>query len=171
MDELYLIAKIAALHGLDGSVRITSYSDFPERFFRLKGVKLDFFGKYKDFLVENVISEGDGFVIRFKNFSTREASGALIGKEIFVTKEDLVVLPEGSYYIHDLVGSKVYRKGILLGEIMDVLQLPANDVYVIKGEKEVLVPALRRLIVSFSPEKKEMILSEVEDLFDEEYED
>lgn len=171
MDDLYLIAKIVSLHGLDGSVRIISYSDFPERFFRLKGVKIDFFGKYKDFEVENVISEGENFVIRFKNFSTREASEALIGKEIFVTKENLVELPDGYFYIHDLVGSKVYRKGILLGEITEVLQLPANDVYVIKGEKEILIPALRRLIVSFSPEKKELILNEEEDLYDEEYED
>ncbi|MHC1737775.1 MAG: ribosome maturation factor RimM [Ignavibacteriaceae bacterium] len=171
MDDLYLIAKIVSLHGLDGSVRIISYSDFPERFFLLKGVKIDFFGKYKDFVVENVVSEGENFVIRFKNFSSREASEALIGKKIFVTKENLVELPDDYFYIHDLVGSKVYRKGMLLGEITEVLQLPANDVYVIKGEKEILIPALRRLIVSFSPETKELILSEEEDLYDEEYED
>lgn len=171
MDDLYLIAKIVSLHGLDGSVRIISYSDFPERFFRLKRVKIDFFGKHKDFVVENVVSEGENFVIRFQNFSSREVSEALIGKEIFVTKEDLVKLPDDYFYIHDLVGSKVYRKGILLGEITEVLQLPANDVYVIKGEKEILIPALRRLIVSFSPEAKELILSEEEDLYDEEYED
>jgi 16S rRNA processing protein RimM len=173
VDEFYLIAKIVSLHSTDGSVRITSISDFPDRFFRLERVKVDFFGKYKDLYVEKVLSEGKEFVIKFKNFSSREDSEVLVGKELFITKEELVELPEGSYYLHDLVGSKVYWKGLFLGEITEVLQLPANDVYVIRGgkEKEILIPALQKLIKSFSAERKEMILNPEEEIFDEEYED
>jgi len=173
LNDFYLIAKIVSHFGTDGSVKITSFSDFPERFINLNKVFLMFFGKPKEFLVESVSNDKGTIVIKFKNFSSREAIKELIGKELFVKKEDLVHLPDDTYFIHDLIGSMVFRGENILGTIDDVLTLPANDVYVIKSIKgeELLIPALKNLIVSFDAKKKVLILHEEYGLFDDEYED
>lgn len=92
----------------------------------------------------------------------------LIGKEILVDQEHLVRLSQNQFFIHDLIGSSVYRNDKLLGRIDDVLSLPANDVYVIidANANEILIPAVKALIRSFDPEKKEMILEPGDDLYE-----
>lgn len=111
----------------------------------------------------------DFFTLKFKNFNSDKDSGILVGKEIFVDEENLIRLPEDHYFIHDLVGSKVIRDDKELGIIKDVLQYPANDVYVIEDNegKEILIPAIHRIIESFDNVKKILKLKPGEDLYED----
>ena len=168
MNDFYLIAKIISTFGNDGFVRVVSHSDFPERFFDLQKVYIDFFEVKKEFFVEQVKQQKDSFLIKFRNFSTEEDSKILIGKEIFVDKENLHKLPADQYYIHDLIGSTVYRNDSVFGIIKDVLSYPANDVYVIDGSgEEVLIPASFEFIESFDPVKKILVLKPGDELYDD----
>lgn len=169
MNDYFLIAKIVSVFGKDGFVRISSYSDFPERFFDLKKVYMDFFGEMKVFGVEKVLKKKDFFVLKFKNFDSEENAQALVGKDLFVDEEDVVELPKDVYFVHDLIGSKVYRNNSVFGTIKDVLSFPANDVYVIEGEngEEKLIPAVRSFVESFDPVKKILVLKPGEDLYDD----
>ena len=168
MDEYFLIAKIISVSGNDGYVRITSFSDFPERFFELSKVYLEFFDDKKEFFVEDVVKRKKDFFIKFKNFDSADETEILLGKEIYVDSANVVSLPENHYFIHDLVGSKVLRNGEEFGIIKDVLVFPANDVYVIDNfGKEILIPAVKDFIESFNPEKKILILKPGESFYED----
>lgn len=159
MPEFFLIAKIQSAFNKEGFVRILNYSDFPQRFFDLQKVFIDFSGIKKEFYVEEVKKKKDYFTLKFKNFDNDSDVEVLLGKEIFVNEKDVIKLPADQYFIHDLIGSSVYRNKILVGKITEVLVLPANDVYVIDtGDQEILIPAVKEFIEKFIPSEKKLIL-------------
>jgi len=168
--DYFLIARIISIYGKNGFLKITSFSDFPDRFFDLRKVFIDFFDDKKEFLVEKVEKAKDFFIIKFKNFDSDTDARILIGKDIFVSSEDAVKLPENYYFTHDFLGCKVYRNNMEFGSIKEVLHYPANDVLVIENHEgsEVLIPAVAGYIESFSPEKKILVLKPGGELFEDE---
>ncbi len=168
MDDYFLIAKIVAVSGNDGYVRITSFSDFPKRFYELSKVFLDFFGEKKEFFVEDVKEKKNIFYIKFRNFKSEEELEILLGKEIYVDSENVITLPEDHYFIHDLLGSKVLRNGEEFGILKDILVSPANDVYVIESfGKEILIPAVKEFIEDFDAANKILILKPGENFYED----
>lgn len=170
MSEYFLLARISSTADKKGFVKIESYSDFPERFYSLKAVYIDFFGTKKKFFVEEVKKLKSDFFIRFKNFNTGKDTKILLNKEIFIEEKDAVKLPGNVFFVHDLIGSTVFRNDKLFGSIKDVLPYPANDIYVIEKVDggEILLPALAELIESFDPGKKIMILKPGESFYEDE---
>ena len=81
MDDLYLIAEVAQTFGSDGSVVIKSFSDFPERFFELKSVTINFFGKFKEIEVEKIRNIDGSLIIKFRRFNSSEDVLFLIDKK------------------------------------------------------------------------------------------
>lgn len=183
MNEYFLIAKIVSVYEKprgkqgkadfksdgEGFVKIFSYSDFPDRFFNLKQVYIEFFDEKKEFYIERVEKTKDFFLLKFKNFNTDSDARVLVGKEIFVDNENLVKLPENYFFVHDLIESSVYRNNMYFGKLKDVLSYPANDVYVIDNNGvEILIPAVPDYVESFDPEKKILILKPGEEMYDDE---
>ena len=170
MSDYFLIAKIISIYGKKGFLKISSLSDFPDRFFYLRKVFIDFFDDKKQFMVEQVEKEKDSFIIKLKNFDSDTDVQVLVGKNIFVSNEDAVKLPENYYFIHDLLGSSVYRNDMEFGKVKDVLNYPANDVFVIEDQEgnEILIPAVADYIESFNPENKILILKPGGELYEDE---
>jgi 16S rRNA processing protein RimM len=170
VSEYFLIARITSVADNQGFVKIFSYSDFPERFYSLKEVYIDFFGSKKKFVVEKVKRLKKDFFIKFRNFSTESDTKVLLDKEIFVEEKDVVKPPENVFFVHDLLESRVFRNDKIFGKIVDVLSYPANDVYVIEDVNggEILLPALSEFIESFDPVRKIMILRPGENFYEDE---
>ena len=168
VNDYYLIAKIISTSNNEGFVSITLFTDFPEHLSNLKKVYIDFFDDKKEFIIDKVKSSKDKYQIKLKNFDNEKDIEILIGKEIFINKEDLLKLPRDQYYIHDLIGSIVLRNNVEVGKIKDVISLPANDVYVIQDKNgiEILIPAIYDYVESFDPHKKIVLLKPGEDLYD-----
>ena len=166
MNDLFLIAEIKAIQGSSGYVLVRSFSDFSERFFRLKEVYIDFFGSYKKFAVEKVSIVNENIALKFKGFSSVEDLRIFLKKKIYVDKKDAVQLDKDSFFIHDLVGSKAFRNKELLGSVEDVYLLPANDVYIIKtlDDRRILIPAVKDYIKEFDPIEKKLDLTDDCDL-------
>ena len=169
MEDYYLIANIVSANGNNGFLNIESFSDFPERFFTLRKVYVDFFGKKKEFLIEEVKSVKDKFAIKLVNFNSDDDASVLIGKDFFVDKTDLIELPENYFFIHDLIGSRVLRNSTEFGKVIDVLNLPANDVFVIEDiqGKELLLPGNENFIEGFDPGSKTLILKQGGDFYED----
>lgn len=168
MSDFYLIAEIKSAYGSDGFVSIISHSNRRERFFELNKVYIEVFNSKKEFFVETVKIINELILIKFKNFNNINDIDFLIGKNLYVDNDNLVKLEDNSFFIHDLIGSQVFRKSILYGKIIDVLLLPANDVFVIKnlaGEEE-LIPAILDYIEGFDAEKKILTLKPEGDIYD-----
>ena len=160
MSDFFLIATIDSVFGKDGFVKINSHSDFPDRFYELEQVYIDFWGDKKEFFVERVSERKKYITLKFKNFDNVSDVQALVGKNVFVDEKNVIKPPEGSFFVHDLLGSRVYRNNREFGTLKDVLRLPANDVYVIENVQgeEILMPAIQDYIESFDRENKILVI-------------
>ena len=169
MEDYYLIANIVSANGKNGFLNIESFSNFPDRFFNLRKIYVDFFGKKKEFLIEKVKSVKDKIAIKLINFNSEEDASVLIGKDLFIDKADLIELPENYFFIHDLIGSRVFRNSAEFGKVIDVINLPANDVFVIEDSqgKEVLLPGNENFIESFDPGSKTLVLKQGGDFYED----
>lgn len=159
--EYFLIARIEQTFGKEGFVRIQSFSDFPERFFSLKKVFIDFWGDKKSFYVEDVKDVKGRIIIKFKKFDSLRDSQTLIDREMFVDAKDAVNLPESYFFVHDLIDSDVFIKTERIGVVTDVIKSKSNDILVIRDDKkkEILIPFVLSFIDKFEVAKKKLILN------------
>lgn len=167
--EYILIARIEQTFGKDGFVRLQSFSDFPERFFDLKKVYIDFWGDKKTFYVEDVKDAKGKIIIKFKKFDSLRDSQILIEREVFIDEKDTVSLPENQFFVHDLINSEVFMKTERIGVVSDVIKGKANDVIVISTDekKEILVPFVLNFIEKFDAAKKRLILNISKDFLED----
>ncbi|WP_027339987.1 ribosome maturation factor RimM [Halonatronum saccharophilum] len=159
-EELTTIGKIIRHQGNKGEVRVAPLTDFIERFEELDSLYLIKNRIKKEVFVEDMWYHKDFVILKFKGFD--EIGIAIEHKGFFlkVKDEDKVDLPEATYYIDDIVGIQVYTdQGEDLGILAEVLETGANDVYVVKNaNKEVLLPAIKDVVLSVDMEKREMIV-------------
>ena len=169
MSDYFLIAKVVSSFGRNGRVKIISYSGVKERFFQLDEIFVDFFEDKKSLKVEYVEEGKDCFFVKFKNFDSDVESEILIGKNIYVNEKDLVKLPKDHFFIHDMIGSNVFCNDVKIGIIKDVLNLPANDVYVISDldNNERLIPAVSDFVEKFDVNEKILVLKKLDEYYKE----
>lgn len=170
MKEYFLIAKIVAPLGLDGFVKLKSYSDFPERFAELNKVYIDVFGDKRKFIVEDFLHDKAGYSIKFKNFDSSTEVSFLNGCDIYIEKNDLTDLDDDEFYIHDLIGCEVFEKQRYIGKIKDVMSLVSNDVFEVVTEngKELLIPFIDDYFDKYDNKKKVLFIKNFENMFDDE---
>jgi len=140
----YLEAGIIVnTHGIKGEVKIQPWADSAEFLMKLKTFYIDekpyklLTGKiHKDFLIAQLEGVSD----------VNEAM-VLKNKTIFIDRSD-VKLPKGTFFLQDIIGATVFdESGKELGKLSDVLELPASNVYVVAGEREILIPAVPEFII------------------------
>jgi 16S rRNA processing protein RimM len=138
------------LHGIRGQLKVALLTDFPERIYQLKEVYLVSGEKViGPHYVKDARLADKRAIIALEGIIDPEAAKTMRGYELAVTRDQAVPLPEGHYYYFQLVGLKVYSlEGECLGELTQVLPLPANDVYVVQSENgsEILLPATREVV-------------------------
>jgi 16S rRNA processing protein RimM len=157
VSEKVRIGQIVNTQGLNGEVRIYPLTDHKERFEELEYLFLeDEIGTKLE--VERVRYKGQLAIVKFKGLNSVNDVEKLREKYIVIDKEDMRVLPDDTYYIFDLVGSRVIDEdGNYIGKLMDVIQNAAQDIYVIEHDessKKILVPAVKEFIKEINIEEK-----------------
>lgn len=145
-QSLITIGKAVAPHGVRGDVRVVPLTDFPDRFLKLKEVRLD---DGRVLAVEAAKHHKQFVLLKFRGLDDRTAVEPLRGRLLQVGRADLVALPAGHYYIFDIIGLQVFDEdGASLGKITDVLATGANDVYIAdrEGQPPLLIPALKDVV-------------------------
>lgn len=143
------IGKIVGTHGNKGLLKVLPLTDFPDRFLGMNSVTLELDGKQKKYTVIEASPYKRHVLLKLKEIPDMTGAEALKGALIKIRREELTPLPDGSYYIFDIVGINVYTPGgEPLGVVEDVIQTGANDVYVINTGKPapLLVPALKDVV-------------------------
>lgn len=157
MSEKVRIGQIVNTQGLSGEVRIYPLTDYRERFEELEYIYLEDKTDTK-LEIEKVRYKGQLAIVKFKGLNSVNDVEKLKNKYIVINKEDIRDLPEDTYYIFDLVGSKVIDEdNALVGKLMDVIQNTAQDLYVIENDeskKRILIPAVREFIKEINIEEK-----------------
>lgn len=171
MDEEFIaIGKILNTQGNRGAVRILPLTDFPERFKKLSRVNVFIKGARLEMNVEEAACRQKYIIIKFKEITDMNAAEGLKGGILKITRQELFPLPEGSYYIFEIVGLDVYDSGgERLGKITEVLQTGANDVYIVEtGGKPLLIPALKQVVKEIDLPGRRMVVDLPEGLTDHE---
>ncbi len=89
----------------------------------------------------------------------RNAAELLRGQELYVDRESAVTLPEGRWFIADLIGCRVFDgAGHPLGRLTDVLQAAGNDVFEVKGKKSFMFPAVRDVLLEVDIEGERIVV-------------
>ncbi len=163
--ERVSLGKVLAAFGIQGWVKIHSESRPMTEIGRYKSWQLKLKDGWTHFRVKSVKVQGKGLIAKLEGVNDRNQAESLAGAEIAVDPTLLPRLPQGEYYWRDLIGmSVVTREGVELGEVDHLLETGANDVLVLKGERERLVPYIveqvvlevdldaRRITVDWDPE-------------------
>ena len=169
MKKQYLeTGKITGTHGIKGMTRVQVWADDNEFLTNFKTVYTDSDGK-NNLEIVRVQPHGTVALIAFKGINTVEQAEKLRGTVIYINRDD-ANLPEGRYFISDLLGCSVFDADSceLLGKITDVSETGANDVWHIsKDGKEYLVPAIDEFIVSVDVENEKAVIRPMKGIFDE----
>ncbi|PWB74375.1 16S rRNA processing protein RimM [candidate division GN15 bacterium] len=156
------VGKLGRTRGVHGEIWITPTTDFPERFLGLKEIYMDNRGVWEKVRIRSSRIISGRPVVALAEITSPEEASRLTNRELALPREQLVKLPEDRHYIFEVVGCLAYASdsGELLGEIVDVAQYPANDVYVIRKPDggETVCPAIKQFVVSIDTEKKRVTL-------------
>lgn len=156
------------IHALKGEVKVTPWCDVPEFLCEFETLYLK--RGEETLTVESARVVKGNVIVKFEGIDTPEQANLMRNKILYMDRDD-VELDENTYFVQDLVGLMVKDadNGKEYGELTDVLQTGANDVYVIKSaDREYLIPAIPDVVIETSIDDGYMIIRPLEGLFDDE---
>ncbi len=153
------IGKLQRTHGVKGEMVMDLMTDFPDR---IKPGNQVFVGKnYREVTLINLRPNGSKLLVAFEGFTDCDQAAVLRNQLVYIKTEDANTLPDGEFYHHEVLGMEVLDESQnLVGKVTEIITTGANDVYVIKTEEggEVLIPAIKSVILSVERERKQMIV-------------
>jgi len=159
-EPVYIVVgKLRRPHGIAGEILFEMTSDSPQLFTPGKQV---FIGNNKILYKISTLRQANKlWLISLEGFENREQVSLIRNQWVFVRLEDLKPLPEDRFYHHEVIGMRVLNEsGEILGEVGEILETGANDVYVVvtpEGQ-EILIPAVKTVVLSIDRDKKKIVV-------------
>ena len=148
MQKYLETGKIVSIHGLKGEVKIQPWCDSPEYLCTFKCL----YSKSGDrvYEIERIRPQGNMVIAKLKGIDTPEQAQALRGRILYIDRDD-ADLPEGSYFVADLIGLDIVTEdGEKIGTVSDVFNTGSNDIYEVKREekKNLLLPVIDDVVLN-----------------------
>ena len=170
MNEKYLeTGKIVSTHGIKGEVKVLPWADSPDFLTRFKTFYLVGGGvldapnvSISDtrgpsgtpapaaLAVESSRVQKTCVLVKFRGIDTVEQAQTLRNRVISIARDDPHI-PAGTVFQADLIGLPVLAKGLEIGKIREILDMPSSEVWVVKGEKEYLIPNVKAFVPHVDP--------------------
>lgn len=170
VKEYLEIGQIVSTHGIKGEMRFNPWCDKPEFVKKFKTLYFDKNGE-KSVKVKSARPHGNMVILMLEDIDTVEKAQALKNTVLYMKRAD-AHLPKGTWFVQELFDCTVIddNNGKVLGTIVDVSETGANDVWHIKTPKgnEVLIPAIKQVIVNVDVEKGEILINPIKGLFEDE---
>ena len=148
-EKKLLVGKINGFFGLQGWVKVFSYTEPRVNILSYTPWSIDVDGELKKIEIKTGREQSKTIVANIKGIDTREESQKLIGKDIYIDKEQLPKLKKGEYYWHELIGFEVFNQDKeKLGLVDYFVETGSNNVLVVKGKKERWIPYIEPYLVS-----------------------
>ena len=142
MKLQYLQAgEIVNVHGIRGEVKILPWVDSPEFLCEFSRVRIN----GKEYKVDLCRVQKTCNLMKLQGVDTVEDAQLLRGKTVEVYRDDA---PADLIFADELIDVEVYADGEQIGKITDVLDYPGNKVYVVKGKREYMIPAVKAFVLS-----------------------
>jgi len=153
--EFVKAGEIVTTHGVRGEVKVLPWVDSPEVLCefdrcRIGGV---------EYTMESVRIQKTCNLVKLSGIDTMEAAQAMRGKVIELYREDI---DDEVIFADELIDMEVFCEGKRIGKVVDVLDYPGNMVYVVKGEHEYMIPAVKAFVLSTDLEKNAMQVKLIE---------
>lgn len=162
------VGRVLKPHGTYGWVRVEKLTANPLRFREGQSFILEGNEKGERLVLEEVREEADKMTARFRGIGSREEAAGLAGKLLLVTPQELGDSPRGSFWEHQLIGlAAITEAGDVLGEVVEIMETGANDVLVVEGEREYLIPAVEEVVVRVDLEEGRMVIRPIPGLLEE----
>lgn len=152
MKQYLEVGKVTNVHGLMGEVKVQPWADSPEFLCQFKTLYVD--EARFPMTVQRARVHKNMVIIKFEGPTDVPSALALRNAILYIDRAD-AKLPEGAFFLADIYGLEVRDAagGEVLGKIADVLTLPANNVYVVKGgARELMIPAVPQFIAETNVE-------------------
>lgn len=150
------IGKVGKAHGIKGEIKVIPLTDDLERFRELSYVLID----DEEYKVEGVKLQAERAILKLDKFNSPEETMAIRNKIIDVWIKDAVKKKKGEFFVNEIEGLRVFDSlGSELGEIVEVLRTGSNDVYLVKGPKEILIPAIKSVVMEINLDENKMIIA------------
>ena len=141
--------EIVTTHGLRGDVKVLPWLDSPEDLCDFDRVRID----GKEYEMESCRVQKSCNLVKLAGVDTVEAAQLLRGKTVQLYREDI---DPDVIFAAELIGIEVFSEGKAIGKVADVLDYPGNKVYVVRGQKEYMIPAVKAFVLDTDMEKGTM---------------
>lgn len=161
--EYLIIGQVVGSWGVRGEAKVNILTDFPERFALLKRVYLG--EEHTPCKVQYARLHKQWALIKFVGIDSPAAARALAGQYVRIPIAEAMPLAADEYYEHQILGLAVWTdEGEYLGRIKEILFTGSNDVYVVQDDAEILIPALKDVVLQVDLEQGRMIVHLLEGL-------
>ena len=141
--------EIVTTHGVRGEVKVLSWLDSPEMLCEFNRCRIS----GREYVMDSVRVQKTCNLVKLRGVDTMEDAQKLRGKTMELYREDI---SDELIFAAELVDVEVYADGACIGKIKEVLDYPGNSVYVVQGEREYLIPAVKEFILSTDLERNQM---------------
>ena len=141
--------EIVTTHGVRGEVKVLTWLDDPEMLCEFDRCRID----GREVAMQQVRVQKTCNLVKLEGVDTMEAAQALRGKVIELYREDI---DDEVIFAAELIGMEVSCEGSVIGKITDVLDYPGNQVYVVKGDREYMIPAVSAFVLDTDMENNLM---------------
>ena len=141
--------EIVTTHGVRGEVKVLSWLDSPEMLCEFDRCRIE----GREYVMDSVRVQKTCNLVKLRGVDTMEDAQKLRGKTMELYREDI---SDELIFAAELVDVEVYADGACIGKIKEVLDYPGNSVYVVQGEREYLIPAVKEFILSTDLERNQM---------------
>jgi len=157
--DLVVMGRIAVPYGVRGWVNVNPDTELLDGLFDYPVWWIQTEAGWRGFCVEEAKVHGDHLVAKLESVEDRDQAFKLKGKPVAVPRDELPEPEEDEYYWSDLVGLEVENlQHVTLGTIAELFATGANDVIVVKGDRERLVPFIDQVVLEVDLAAKRMVV-------------
>ncbi len=147
-EPVVILGRVSGLYGVRGWVKVYSYTEPRSGILDFRQWLLGAPGAWLACAVAEGRTHGKGIVARLAGCEDRDAAARHIGQDIAIPESDLPALPPGEFYWSQLIGLEVVNlDGQSFGRVRALIETGANDVLVVEGERERLIPYVRDTVI------------------------
>jgi len=166
--SLVVTGRVIKPYGVRGWVKIEVLSLNPLRFQTGNSFVLEGKEEGSRLVIEEMQETGGALLVKFQGMEDRRQAELIAGRRLLVTPEEIGEAPDDAFWEHQVMGMEVRtREGKRLGEVMEVMETGANDVLVVQGEREYLIPMIGEVVKEIDLDGGTIIIEPLPGLLEE----
>lgn len=159
--------KIVNTHGIAGEIKMLYYADSPDFFSKIKTLYLK---NGEQLHIKSIRQHKGALILRIEGTDSVEKAEKLKNSDVYIKREDAPPLPDGRYYIKDILGLCVYLDdGRMLGRVSEVFATGSNDVYDVVNDigKHFYIPVIDEVVKNIDINGGRIDITPIEGLIDD----